>query len=132
MGPTEPTFLADNSRMSYRFLASVLAICALTTGVATAAGDDADRVAMREKLRSLLAERGPSSGINITFSQNQKQPFNFSGSLRKGLNNADSFEVVLGVTVNDTITLSAFPHYNGDYINLDKVRNSTGLMRQLV
>src|SRR6185503_14991630 len=116
--------------MSYRFLASVLAICALTTGVAAAAGDDADRVAMREKLRSLLAERGPDSGISFT--QNQKQPFNFSGSLRKGLSNADSFEVVLGVTVNDTITLSAFPHYNGDYINLDKVRNSTGLMRQLV
>jgi len=129
-GATENPFLADRPVMSYRFLASLLTMCVLATSAVTAQTDDAARAATREKLRALLRERGPN--FKIAFAQNQKQPFNFSGSLEQGLHNADSIEVVLGVTANETLTLSAFPHYKGDYINLDKVRNSAGLMRQLV
>ena len=92
--------------------------------------DDAARVRTREQLARLLTAAGPE--LNITFNQSKKQPFNYVGVLKTGLVNADSFEVVISVTANDTIGFRIYPHYKGDYINVDKVRNSAMLMRQLL
>lgn len=88
------------------------------------------RVRTREQLGQLLDKVGPT--IKVAFRQSQKQPFNFVGVLKDGLANAESFEIVIGVTKNQTIGFRIFPHYNGAYINVDKVRNSVALMRQLL
>lgn len=91
---------------------------------------EAARIKTREQLGQLLDKVGLN--IKISFRQSQKQPFNIVGVLREGLTNADSFEVVIGVTANQTIGFRIFPHYNGAYVNVDKVKNSAGLMRQLL
>ena len=53
--------------------------------------------------------QGPKKGINISFRQSEKQPFNFVGLLRDGLTNADSLEIVIGVTLDETIGFRIFP-----------------------
>src|SRR6266566_2710720 len=45
---------------------------------------------------------------------------------------AESFEVVLSVTLVNTYGLRAYPHYKGGYINVDKARNNGALMRLLL
>ena len=90
----------------------------------------ASRDVTREKLRTLLNSSGPK--INVAFRQSEKQPYNFVGIMRTGLTNADSFEIVVGVTANETIGFRVFPHYKGAYINVDKVRDSAGLTRLMV
>lgn len=106
----------------------------MTTIVAPAAYGqtpaEAARIRTREQLGQLLDKVGPN--IKMSFRQSQKQPFNFVGDLRDGLTNAESFEVVISVTANQTIGFRIFPHYNGAYVNIDKVKNSVGLMRQLL
>src|ERR1044071_6140184 len=98
----------------------------------TPAQKEAARVATREKLRALLAASGPKRGIEIAFRQSDKQPFNFVAVKRGGLVNAEGFEVVIGVSTDDTIGFRIYPYYRGGYINIDKARNSTALMRQLL
>ena len=93
---------------------------------------DAARVATREQLRKLLETSGPKKGINVTFRQSEKQPFNFVGVMKDGLTNCDSFEIVIGVTNDATIGFRIYPHYKGGYINVDKARNAAGLMRLLL
>ena len=93
---------------------------------------EANRIATREKLRTLLQNSGPKRGIEIAFRQSDKQPFNFVGVKRGGLVNAEGFEVVIGVSTDDTIGFRIYPYYRGGYINIDKARNSTALMRQLL
>jgi hypothetical protein len=92
--------------------------------------DPAVRERTRQRLADLLDKVSPE--IKIAFSQSQKQPFNYVGTLRTGLVNADSFEIVISVTAKETIGFRIYPHYNGGYINVDKVRNSAGLMRLLL
>ncbi len=91
---------------------------------------EAARIKTREQLGQVLDKVGPH--LKISFRQSQKEPFNFVGVLREGLTNAESFEVVIGVTTDQTIGFRIFPHYNSAYINVDKVKNSLGLMRQLL
>jgi hypothetical protein len=93
---------------------------------------EAARIATREKLRTLLQNSGPKKGIGINFRQSEKQPFNFVGMLQEGLTYADSYEVVVGVSNDETIGFRIYPRYHGAYINIDKARNSTALMRQLL
>jgi hypothetical protein len=90
----------------------------------------ASRDTIREKLRTLLNTMGPK--VNIDFRQSDKQPYNFLGALRTGLKNTEVFEVVVSVGEKETIHFRIYPHYNGGYINIDKVRDSAGLMRQLL
>jgi len=90
----------------------------------------ASRDATREKLRTLLNTMGPK--VNIDFRQSDKQPYNFLGVLRTGLTNTELFETVISVSDKETIHFRIYPHYKGGYINVDKVRNSAGLMRQLL
>ncbi len=94
--------------------------------------NSSSREATREKLRKLLDSASKLSEVRMTFEQASKEPFNFVGSMVDGMKNADSLEVVLRVSKHDTISVRVFPHYDGGYINLDKVKDSAGLMRQML
>lgn len=91
---------------------------------------EANRVRTRQMLAQLLEQAGPD--IKVSFSQSQKQPFNYLGSLKTGLVNAESFEIVISVTPNETIGFRIYPHYKNGYINIDKAKNSAALMRLLL
>ena len=101
-----------------------------TTTTAPTSQETASRDATREKLRTLLAEEGPK--VNVTFRQSDKQPYNFVGVMSTGLTTADSFEVVISVSGQDTIHFRIYPHYKGAYLNVDKASNSAALMRHMV
>jgi hypothetical protein len=101
-----------------------------TTTTAPTSQETATRDATREKLRSVLNAEGPK--INVTFKQSDKQPYNFIGILSTGLTNADSFEIVVSVSAQDTIHFRIYPHYKGAYLNVDKASNGTALMRQML
>jgi hypothetical protein len=70
--------------------------------------------------------------VNIAFKQSDKNPYNFIGIMSTGLTNADSFEVVVSVSAQDTIHFRVYPHYKGAYLNVDKVSNGSALMRQML
>ena len=91
---------------------------------------EANRVRTREMLARLLEKAGPD--LKVSFSQSEKQPFNYVGSLRTGLVNADSFEIVISVTANETVGFRIYPHYKNGYVNVDKAKNSAALMRLLL
>jgi hypothetical protein len=92
--------------------------------------DEAARNRTRDQLAKLLEKAGPS--IKVDFKQSEKQPYNYVGSLRTGLVNTDSFEIVISVTKKDTIGFRIYPHYNKGYINVDRVKDGPGFMRLLL
>ena len=112
------------------FVFALLTVVPAAHAQTTPQADDPARVKTREQLVALLDKIGPV--IKVSFRQSQKQPFNLVGVLRDGLTNADSYEIVISVTANQTIGFRIFPHYKGAYINIDKVKNGVGLMRQLL
>lgn len=93
-------------------------------------GQDATRDKTKDRLNALLARVGPE--INVTFAPTSKSPYVFSGVMRDGLKNAESFEIVIVVTEDQTIRFRVFPKYKNDYINIDKVRNTPQLLRKLI
>ncbi|MFN2511946.1 MAG: hypothetical protein ABR568_10950 [Pyrinomonadaceae bacterium] len=112
---------------------AVLFALAITFAAPPARGqqnESAARARTREQLGRLLEKVGPS--LNITFRQSEKQTFNFVGLLKEGLTHAEGFEVVVGVTQNQTIGFRIFPRYKRGYINIDNVKNAPGLMRLLL
>ncbi len=113
-------------------LALLVAASSAPAAAQTAADKLASRNATRERLRQLLAASGPKKGINLTFQQSTKNPYNFVSIKRDGLTNADAMEIVIGVSDNDTIGFRIFPHYKGEYVNVDKAKNGTGLMRKML
>jgi hypothetical protein len=92
--------------------------------------DETVRNRTREQLAQLLEKAGPT--INVAFSQSQKQPYNYLGTLRTGLVNAESFEIVISVTAKETIGFRVYPHYKSGYINVDKINDRAALMRLLL
>src|SRR4029079_2746142 len=120
--------------MRHKLFITAIAIlfCTTIATAQTSQDKEAARVATREKLRALLATAGPKRGIEIAFRQSDKQPFNFVGVKRGVFTNAEGFEVVIGVSKDETIGFRIYPYYKGSYINLDKARNSAGLMRKLL
>jgi hypothetical protein len=112
---------------------AVLFVLAMIFAAPTAQGQQNEspaRIRTRKQLGQLLEKVGPS--LNITFRQSEKPPFNFVGLLKEGLTQADSFEVVIDVTQNQTIGFRIFPRYKSGYINIDSVKNGPGLMRLLL
>ena len=105
-----------------------------TFSVSAVYGQQDDEAAARNRTREQLAALLEKVGaeINVDFKQSQKQPFNYVGSLRAGLVNTESFEIVISVTTKDTIGFRIYPHYNKGYINVDKVKDRAGLMRLLL
>lgn len=110
----------------------LIAALSSATVAQTAQDNDAVRVANREKLRQLLIASGPKKGIETAFRQSDKQPFNFVGVKRGGFVNTEGFEIVVGVSNDQTIGFRIYPYYKGGYINIDKARNGIGLMRKLL
>jgi hypothetical protein len=86
----------------------------------------------RELLRASLNRYGSLAEVNINFRQSEKEPYNFVGTMTAGLKNSQALEVVINVSAQNTIHLRVFPHYNGSYVNLDKARDTAGLMRKLL
>lgn len=113
-------------------LLAMLACVAGTAAAQTPAEKEAARVAARDKLRQVLTTSGPKKGIEVAFRQSDKNPWNFVAVKRGGLTNADGFEIVVGVSNDDTIGFRIYPYYKGGYVNLDKARNGAGLMRKLL
>jgi hypothetical protein len=116
--------------MRRSFLVALFILMMTCVPAVYAQNNDASRNRTRESLASLLDKAGP--GINVAFRQSTKQPFNYVGVLKQGLVNADSFEIVISVTANETIGFRIYPHYKNGYINIDNVKNSPGVMRQLL
>jgi hypothetical protein len=52
--------------------------------------------------------------------------------MKDGLTVCDNLEIVVGVTDNATIGFRVFPHYRNGYINVDKAKDGSALMRQLL
>jgi len=117
--------------MKTALLTITVFIAALASAAAaqTAQDNDAARVANREKLRQLLIASGPKKGIEIAFRQSDKQLFNFVAVKRGGFVNVEGFEVVVGVSNDQTIGFRIYPYYKGGYVNVGKARNGIGLMR---
>jgi hypothetical protein len=112
---------------------AVLLMLLALGGAAGAEGQidtDAVRSVTRQQLEDLLTQYGPAQEMH--FHRSTVNPFNFAGSLATGLTNSSSLEIVISVTKSQTIGFRIFPHYAGGYINIDKVRNGTALMRQLL
>jgi hypothetical protein len=112
----------------------VVVLFVLTTlNVSTIYGqqdDEAVRNRTRERLAQLLEKAGPE--VNVAFSQSQKQTYNYVGTLKTGLVNADSFEIVISVTPKETIGFRIYPHYKSGYINVDNAKDRVSLMRLLL
>ena len=110
----------------------LLVFFAILTTASTAFSQEADaaREKTRERLAALLQRVGPD--LNITFKPSTKSAYVFTGVLRDGLKNSDSLEIVINVTSKETIGFRIFPHFKGSYINIDKARNTTQLLRKIV
>ena len=109
-----------------------LLICLVILAAAqTTFSQEADpaREKTRERLSALLTRVGPDLGVN--FKPSSKSPYVFTGMLRDGLKNAESFEIVISVTSKETIGFRIFPHYKGGYINIDKAKNTPQLLRKI-
>jgi hypothetical protein len=91
-----------------------------------------DRDATREKVRALLAAEQGRSDISVNFRQSTVNEYNFIGSMTTGLTNSESLEIVISVTKNSTIGFRVYPHYNNGYINVDRARDPSGLMKSLL
>lgn len=109
-----------------------LLICAVILAAAPAVfaqDENAARDKTRERLTALLTRLGPD--IHVDFKPSSKSQFVFTGVMKEGLKNAEQFEIVISVTSKDTIGFRIFPHYKGAYINIDKARNPTQLLRKI-
>ena len=117
-----------------RLLVCVAILLTVTVAAFAQSAPDKEalRVATRERLRALLASSGPKKGIEISFRQSDKQPFNFVAVKRGGFTYAEGFEIVVGVSNDQTIGFRIFPYYKGNYINIGRARDGAGLMRKLL
>ena len=104
------------------FLANVSVVLGQGTG-------DTARDKTRTRLDALLQREGPA--VRVDFHPSEKSPYLFAGSLREGLKNADSMEILISVSPSETINVRVFPHYRNSLINIDKARNSSLLLRKL-
>ena len=118
--------------MRVRVSLAVLFSLVLVLPSAFAQSTESARDATREKLRALLETAGKRSDVNATFKQSTKQPYNFVGSMSDNLPNVDSLEIVISVTVSDTIGFRIYPHYKGGYINVQKAADGPGLMHKML
>jgi hypothetical protein len=92
--------------------------------------DEETRYRNREQLS--IALRSAADVSNLNFQPAKVNKFNFSANLTTGLRNAESIEVVVGATDVDTIFLHAYPKYQGAFMNVEKVKNPTAMMRQIL
>ena len=108
----------------------IIAACCVAPVFAQEEDEAPEREVTRKRLSELLAKEGPE--LKVDFAQSQKEEFNYIGSLKDGLVNAESFEIVISVTAKDTINFRIYPHYKKSYVNVDKVNDRAALMRMLL
>jgi hypothetical protein len=113
-----------------RFLLFGLILLSASTVYCQQSSAPTAREKTRDRLGQLLQRVGPE--ISVGFRQSEKQPFNFVGIMKDGLTVCDSLEVVVGVTDNATIGFRIFPHYRNSYVNIDRAKDTPGLMKQLL
>lgn len=103
------------------------------TGVSTAlpAAKQAKRDATRDRLKTVLAE-STVKAVGVAFKQSEKNPYNFVAVTEGPFKNLKSFEIVIGVSTDDTIGFRIYPKLGSNYVNIDKASNPTGLMRQML
>ena len=118
------------SHHTIRALVLIAFLIAAPAIVAQDTNAEANREKTRARLSALLQRVGPEMKVN--FQPSSKSQFVFTGVLRDGLTNSESLEIVITVTAKDTLGFRVFPHYKGAYINIDKARNPTQLLRKLV
>ncbi|MFN2492530.1 MAG: hypothetical protein ABR501_06565 [Pyrinomonadaceae bacterium] len=116
--------------LTFLLILTIISLTAASHAVYSQQDDEAARIKTRTQLAQLLEKVGPE--IKVAFSQSEKQPFNYVGSLKTGLTYADSFEIVISVTPKATIGFRIYPHYKGKYVNIDKAKNRANLMRLLL
>lgn len=92
----------------------------------------ADRAATREQLSQLLARHGSRDDVNIVFRPSRSNEWNFSGTRTTGLTYSDSLEVIAAVGDRQTLSFMVYPRYKGNYIGIERARDSMGLMRHLL
>ena len=107
-------------------LLSILAITSTAFAQDTA---EASRDKTRTRMSALLERVGPE--LKVSFQPSSKSQYVFTGVMRDGLANSELFEIVITVTSKETISFRIYPHYKGGYINIDKARNPTQLLRKL-
>ena len=107
----------------------LLSVLASTSAVFAQDNADASREKTRARMSALLERVGPE--VKVSFQPSSKSQFVFTGVMRDGLVHSEYFEIVITVTSKDTISFRIFPHYKGGYINIDKARNTTQLLRKL-
>lgn len=91
---------------------------------------DSVQVVTRDRLETLLATYPPAHDTKWHRSTND--PFAIVGYFDKGLKYAERFEIVITVTQKATIWFRVYPQWGGDYINIDKVRDRSGLMQKML
>jgi hypothetical protein len=103
-------------------------------GIAAGQTNEQKRDATREKLRQLLESAGEKADINTNFRQSSKQPYNFVGMMRDGMNfnHVDGLEIVISVTKDETIGIRVYPHYKGEYINVSKAKDPLTFAKKLL
>ena len=107
----------------------LLSILAIASTVFAQDNAEASREKTRARMSALLQRVGPE--LKVSFQPSSKSQYVFTGLLRDGLANAEFFEIVITVTSKETISFRIYPHYKGGYINIDKARNTTQLLRKL-
>ncbi len=118
------------TRLTVRSLIFLFILLAAPAALAQEDNAEANREKTRQRLSTLLQRVGPD--IRVDFQPSSKSQFVFTGVMREGLTNAEKLEIVVTVTTKDTIGFRIFPHYKGGYINIDKAKNTTQLLRKLV
>ena len=115
-----------------RMIRAFLLLSLLATASAVFAQENAEssRDKTRVRMNALLERVGPD--IKVKFQPSSKSQYVFTGVLRDGLTHSEYFEIVITVTSKHTISFRVYPHYKGGYINIDKVRNPSSLMRMLL
>ena len=112
------------------FTIKFLLLLLIATSAPAVYCQEVSREKTRERLAAFLQREGP--GINVSFSPSEKDRFVFAGTLKEGLKNSESMHVVISVSESQTIGFRIYPKYRGNYININKARDTTQLLRQLV
>lgn len=118
------------TRAIVRSIFFLLILTAAPAALAQQENAEAAREKTRLRMSALLQRVGPD--IKVDFQPSPKSQFVFTGVMREGLTNAEKLEIVITLTSKETIGFRVFPHYKGAYINIDKVRNTTQLLRKLL
>jgi len=91
----------------------------------------AKRDATRDRLKAVLADSAVKT-IGVAFKQSEKNPYNFVAVTEGPFKNLNSFEIVIGVSIDETMGFRIYPKLGSRYVNIDKASNPTGLMRQML